>query len=306
MRRPFQHASGLQRWFAGVVAIFLMSFVSPAWGQVTRFSFEASVESLQDSNNVFGDLLNVGSILTGSFVVDLTLPDSAPEDTTSGSYLMPAAPNGFALVSGDFSAFSTGDFQFAGVSDGEDFPDFITVGFTIDTVPSAIGSPGIDFMEVAFDFEDQSASALFSDSLVEAVAVNPAAWSQITFDMFGEDVEGTGNPFVLRGTVTMISATPLSLADFTHDGVVDAVDLAAWKAGFGGDAEASHAHGDANNDSDVDGADFLVWQRNVGVASGAGVVPEPAGLLLGAAALAGCALFQRRRSFDDWRQKERQ
>ncbi|QDT73587.1 hypothetical protein [Lacipirellula limnantheis] len=279
-----------------LIALLLTAAAAdPAWAQVTRFSFEATVELLQDSNHVFGDLLNVGSILTGSFVVDLTVPDSAPDNTTSGSYLMPAALNDFALVSGEFSAFSTGDFQFAGVSDGESFPDFFTVGFTIDTVPSAIGSPGIDFMEVAFDFEDQSASALSSDSLVEAVAANPAAWSEISFDMFGEDEAGTGNPFVLRATVTTISATPLSLADFTHDGVVDAGDLAAWKAGFAGDAEASHAQGDADNDSHVDGADFLIWQRNVGVTAGVSVVPEPVGLLLGAAALSGCAFVPKRR-----------
>jgi hypothetical protein len=277
------------------MAILFISPASSAWGQVTRFTFEAEVESFNDSNNVFGDLLHEGSILTGSFVVDLTVTDSTPEIPTSGSYSFPAAPNDFALVSGGFSAFSTGDYQFAGVNDGEGVPDFFTVGFTVDTAPSAIGTPGIDFVEVAINFEDDTSNALSSDSLVQAVAVNPAAWSQITFEMFGEDDEGTGNPFTLRGTVTTISAAPLSIADYTHDGAVDTLDLATWKAGFGSDGEASHADGDGDNDSDVDGADFLLWQRNVGSASGVSIVPEPGGLALGAAIAAGTAFVPRRR-----------
>ncbi|MEM9659417.1 MAG: matrixin family metalloprotease, partial [Planctomycetota bacterium] len=48
-------------------------------------------------------------------------------------------------------------------------------------------------------------------------------------------------------------------ADFTEDGVVDALDLALWEQSFGVNAVA-----DADDDFDSDGFDFLVWQRQWG------------------------------------------
>jgi hypothetical protein len=50
---------------------------------------------------------------------------------------------------------------------------------------------------------------------------------------------------------------------------------------------------DANNDGDSDGADFLVWQRQLGSGVTTAAVPEPpAALLLGGV---GLALAARRR-----------
>jgi hypothetical protein len=63
---------------------------------------------------------------------------------------------------------------------------------------------------------------------------------------------------------------------------VDGDDLTRWRNGFG--TGATHVQGDANADSDVDGADFLTWQRQLGGrASNAAMstaVPEPATALL--------------------------
>jgi hypothetical protein len=74
-------------------------------------------------------------------------------------------------------------------------------------------------------------------------------------------------------------------ADFNNDGKVNAVDLATWKAAYG----ATQA-GDADDDNDSDGADFLIWQRQFGsgVPSAAAIaaVPEPASVLLFALAAA--------------------
>ena len=72
--------------------------------------------------------------------------------------------------------------------------------------------------------------------------------------------------------------------DFNADGVVDAADLARWSAGFGLATGALLAQGNADRDRDVDGADFLVWQRHFD--SGASVtaastsVPEPPAVAL--------------------------
>jgi hypothetical protein len=100
--------------------------------------------------------------------------------------------------------------------------------------------------------------------------------------------------------LSVTSAVLFDPADFNEDGQVDADDLAAWHAGFGQSGNASHADGDANGDSVVDGADFLIWQRNLNGAPSVGAsnreVPEPAaGVLTLAALLTAAARVKRTR-----------
>jgi hypothetical protein len=63
-------------------------------------------------------------------------------------------------------------------------------------------------------------------------------------------------------------------ADFNRDGIVASDDLVFWKSAHG-----ANVYGDASGDNRTDGADFLAWQRQVGVlpaAAAAGTqVPEP-------------------------------
>jgi hypothetical protein len=71
---------------------------------------------------------------------------------------------------------------------------------------------------------------------------------------------------------------------------VDADDLLSWNANFGVQASAEKSQGDADLDGDVDGADFLVWQQQVGtvpMVAAASSVPEPTAFIiaLGAAVL---------------------
>ena len=65
--------------------------------------------------------------------------------------------------------------------------------------------------------------------------------------------------------------TPTLDADFNDDTFVNAADLGIWKTAF-----AATAGADADGDGDSDGADFLVWQNQLGPAGGgAAAVPEP-------------------------------
>jgi hypothetical protein len=85
-------------------------------------------------------------------------------------------------------------------------------------------------------------------------------------------------------------------SDFNGDNVVKAADLGSWRAGFSSSG-VTHAQGDADGDQDVDGGDFLIWQRQLGSGRGVGmasVVPEPTLNLLVAGILLG--LLRRRRA----------
>jgi hypothetical protein len=108
-----------------------------------------------------------------------------------------------------------------------------------------------------------------------------------------------GNVLSLRDTDFYVAwvdfnspLTPTAAGDFNKDGKVNADDLAVWKGSFGKDNGA-----DADGDGDSDGADFLVWQRNLGagVASAAATtgIPEPSGVVLLTAAGALAMLRKR-------------
>jgi beta-glucanase (GH16 family) len=67
-------------------------------------------------------------------------------------------------------------------------------------------------------------------------------------------------------------------ADFNLDGEVNASDLAMWQLGYGMSTGADRENGDADGDGDVDGRDFLAWQKQVTATeplSATASVPEP-------------------------------
>lgn len=78
----------------------------------------------------------------------------------------------------------------------------------------------------------------------------------------------------------IIEAQVLDLtADFNGSGIVDSVDLAQWQGAFGLGSGA-----DADEDDDTDGADFLIWQQQLGISqaltTSSTAVPESSGLVL--------------------------
>jgi hypothetical protein len=83
--------------------------------------------------------------------------------------------------------------------------------------------------------------------------------------------------------------------DYNYDRLVDGQDLAVWSGLFGASGAGLDADGD--DDGDVDGGDFLFWQRaSTWPASSAAItaeVPEPGAWL--AASLAGGAIGVARR-----------
>jgi hypothetical protein len=90
----------------------------------------------------------------------------------------------------------------------------------------------------------------------------------------------------------LLTITKLIPGDHDRNGAVDATDLADWSTSFGVDAI-----GDADFDSDSDGRDLLIWQRNLGrgVVSPVAAVPEPALVVQLAVAMTSLQVMRRRR-----------
>ncbi len=71
----------------------------------------------------------------------------------------------------------------------------------------------------------------------------------------------------------MANNAPLSFAavinpitgDFNRNGIVTGADLAVWSSSYG---SADYLAADSDGNSQVDGRDFLAWQRNVGASNG--------------------------------------
>ncbi|MCC6492732.1 MAG: PEP-CTERM sorting domain-containing protein [Pirellulales bacterium] len=90
--------------------------------------------------------------------------------------------------------------------------------------------------------------------------------------------------------------------DFSGDNTVDGDDLGLWISGFGLTGQTDDANGDADLNGDVEGADFLIWQRQFGAtamaAASISAVPEPSTLALAlfGLAVAGRLAFGSRRN----------
>jgi hypothetical protein len=129
----------------------------------------------------------------------------------------------------------------------------------------------------AFDLMNWSSVAGSFDSLNLPALAADLAWATSRLDSVG-----------------LLSVT--FGADFDEDGDVDGDDLANWKSGYGAAGMATHGQGDANGDRTVDGADFLLWQRQVGLhVAVAAAVPEPATASLVAVLTLATAAVRRRR-----------
>ncbi len=87
-------------------------------------------------------------------------------------------------------------------------------------------------------------------------------------------------PIFLTGQLSVV-ASVIENADFDGDGDVDGRDFLAWQRGYG--SAGTLSTGDANNDGFVNEVDLGIWQiqyNNAGLLATSHVVPEPAGLTL--------------------------
>ena len=91
---------------------------------------------------------------------------------------------------------------------------------------------------------------------------------------------------------------PAESADFDNDGDVDGADFLAWQRGLGTITGATPAMGNADGDGDVDANDLAIWKQQYDSGGGSGppagaviaAVPEPTAFSAAAIALGSLAL----------------
>ena len=236
------------------------------WSAAANIYFQ----QVSDAGLTFGsipgnDSPTVGRIRIGAYSIK----------GNSGAFGFAAPPNG-GRVEGDILFNADNLFQFAAGDEGE--PNNFLVG----------GIFHNDF-EGLFLHELGHALGIDHSDVCAVMSADTDCFLQINRLLDPDDV----------AAVRFLYGSALA-ADFDHDNRVDADDLSLWEAGFDGPPPIGGEDGDANGDGRVDGADFLVWQREVGLGSAASTgasagVPEPATLQLGACVLVLALALLRRR-----------
>ena len=85
-------------------------------------------------------------------------------------------------------------------------------------------------------------------------------------------------------SVVAFTASANTTADFNADGQVDGDDFLAWQRGLGKAVGAKLVDGDGDRDGDVDAADLQLWRAASAAPAGA-AAPEPSGAMLAPAGL---------------------
>jgi hypothetical protein len=88
---------------------------------------------------------------------------------------------------------------------------------------------------------------------------------------------------------------PVEDADFDGDGDVDGQDFLTWQRGLGQTGTGTLTTGDANDDNDVDGADLAIWRQQFGPGAPVTAIPEPASAGLCLVSLATALILSRSR-----------
>lgn len=133
--------------------------------------------------------------------------------------------------------------------------------------------------------------------VIDSLFIDGASQAVGTWGAIGSGAEFTSALITGSGLLQISTfVPPPSPADFNLDGFVDSADLAIWSSNAGLFGSGTTALGDANGDLNVDGSDFLVWQREfTGSPAPVNAVPEPSAAALAIFGMAVCVRRTARR-----------
>ncbi len=239
--------------------------------------FASSVVTLTSStisgNSTTGNYASGGGIRTISG--DVTLTSSTVSGNSSGFRAGGILSGGTTTITNSIVAGNT-----AGSTLGGTGPDLVPVfGGTLTINYSLIGVA--DGLTITGGGNLTGTAALPLDPLLGPLANNggrtethallvgsPAIDAGDPSFASPPDFDQRGAPFVRvfggRIDIGAFEVQPIAdSADFDSDGDIDGADFLAWQRGLG-TPSASPADGDANNDNSVDGADLSIWEAQFG------------------------------------------
>jgi endonuclease I len=267
-----------------------------------------SASATSDRN--FGGILNTAGAASGNLSLPIvTAENSGVGLAGEGSY----APLDISYVG---TALDHANASFNGVSDTNTLTlDFgsITVGsgtqnqgFSLHNLLATAGfTSSLDLLSITPTGDtgvlmtDLTAASQISDlsagnslNFVASLSTSsPGTFSATYAFDFSDDtaVFGAVGGQILTLNLLGVVSGPLA-GDFDSDGDVDGADFVAWQTNFPLESGATLAMGDADADGDVDGADFVIWQTHFPTTPGPAAVPEPAAalLLLAGAVIVAC------------------
>jgi autotransporter-associated beta strand protein len=248
-------------------------------------------------SSLYGIQLDAGRTVSGHGAVNGAFVNQGAVNGAAG--LNPIIFTGSVSGAGSYS----GNIQFNGAFSPGNSPAAVSFAgdATLANTALLVMEVGGDDQGTEYDHLDVTGKLTLGGSMAVQFITGFTPTSPLSFNLFDwGTIEGgfnainlpSVNGFAWNASQLLIdgtlSLTPLYAADFDSNGRVDAADLTILRSGFG-NTMAGRATGDATGDGVVTGADFLVWQRQLGsgvAATTAGVtIPEPASVLLALSAM---------------------
>lgn len=180
------------------------------------------------------------------------------------------------------------------------FPPFVGVKELDIIVAKGSGASEEEFFapKVTMTDQYQTFSVMFNQFASALTGLPPTAadLASMQIKLVVLNINGTGIGDLHYDQITGLPPGVADNADFDSDGDVDGKDFLIWQRGYG--SGTTRAQGDANSSGTVTGADLLVWQDQYGGTGGfaAIAVPEPMTfVLVTIAVVAGGPRYVRRR-----------
>lgn len=170
------------------------------------------------------------------------------------------------------------------------------------TVIEGILSLGNSFLDDAADVYLSTGATLDLDfmgspDVIDSLLIDGVSQSAGVWGAVGSGAQFTSPLITGTGLLEVTTFVAPIPGDFDGNGFVDDADLAQWESDYGMNGDS-----DADNDGDSDGADFLIWQQNLGEGvppiAVSQAVPEPSTMVL-LAGSAAIGVFYRRGLRDD-------